>query len=201
MREKNKVSRIYMPGQQDVYSDVALLILDEAVVEDEEYNVGVKIFHNLWFPPVEGHLLGHGKVFVVGYGITGYKGNQLDRKLYGSLSEAVKKGRLSERQDFLKQLGWNKKKIVDISDDASFSDDSKVNIRAVSGNIGSSISAGSGFSGALIIYDDGILKKFIGIYSGPSFCETPVFFGMGIKSINVLKGLIKYFIARENLLH
>jgi hypothetical protein len=190
-----RVSQIYMPAQSVAFADVAILVVENSVKDESgEPLRGLPLLSRLWVPPEFGPLLREGKALVLGYGMTGYKETQLNYVQFGRLADTVHCGLLRERQEAIRILGWNTKKVIDISTDASFSD-SDMNIRGVGGNVGSSWSkAGSGFSGSLVLFKPEGSDEIscIGIYSGPAFCRTEIFPGVEGTPLEIIEKLFDY---------
>jgi hypothetical protein len=195
MAAPHKVVRIYMPSQE-LFADVAILILENAIPGV----AGERIFANLWVPPADGPLLIGGGAFIVGYGVTGHRQKQ-NVAAFGAIADVIKYGALEARARLSDALGRNTKKLIDISGDASFGDDNDLNIRGIGANIGSDLpTAGAGNSGALVIWrsnTEGEDDKFIGIYSGSAFCNSPLFPGVEQKALQMVQELVEFAVASE----
>jgi hypothetical protein len=189
-----------MPSQ-DVLADIAVVVLDNPVRDGDEIVSGEKIFSKLWMPPTDGPLLAGGGAFIIGYGMTGHIESHLNYGVFGSYNDALMYGKLVQQQELMQALGWNHKKLINISDDASFCDDNGINVRGIGANIGSDFPrAGCGHSGSLVVWKSRSSDEedqFIGIYSGPAFCNSPLFPGMEQRALPIVLDLAAFVVKRE----
>jgi hypothetical protein len=162
---RHKVKKAYIYRKNGVMSDLAILILDNPIVNGENQKLPGEIIS----PDTvcgsrernEASVLDNADFCVIGYGMTGF--GQLPGTM-GGLSEAVRENQLGKRQDLLQLLGWNKKKRVCLHR-GLLSD------RCIDRTFVDYKHAGGGFSGSLVIsqpHGDGPIK-YAGIYSGPAF--------------------------------
>lgn len=155
----------------------------------------------MWVPPTNGPLLARGRAFIIGYGMTGHLESHLNYGVFGSCNDALTYGKLAEQQELMQALGWNNKKLIDISEDASFCDDNEINVRGIGANIGSNFPrAGCGHSGSLVVWKSRTEEEedqFIGIYSGPAFCDSPLFPGTEQRALPIVLDLAAFVVRRE----
>ncbi|MDR0968229.1 MAG: hypothetical protein LBL99_01165 [Holosporaceae bacterium] len=195
-RCRYKVERIYHPKSG---FDVAILVLEEPI-KDEGRSLGLReVFSNVWRASEGEDQIVNGqdtKAFVIGYGMTGVE--QPPQELFGSWGEAVKDRKLSTRQDFLKNLGFNKKKLIDISSTLSKS------FITATGQVSGTSKSGGGFSGSLVIArrKGSAENKYVGILSGVSFTSpwfriTDFIDSVKVEELKILRSTTDFNAAQE----
>jgi hypothetical protein len=163
----------------DVYAhdseDFCVMILEKPVIFNGEIVPGISLeklnFMNLTIDGNGMHIqtAPDETPIVIGYGYTGIKGT-LDPSKIGTLEDAVKSGKLQERQNLSISLGWNIKKAIRLR-----GIDLAGNLQGCvckEFNMGNDLQyaftmASGGFSGSLVVKQNGDSYNVYGMCSGP----------------------------------